>query len=198
MIKTFRSRGPELLSARKSITLFHPIEVAQGIELLVRRKLAQINAAEEIGDLAVPSENCLQAVTRERNGEYGIRINHYWQLRFVWRDHDAYDVDLAGGYARGNLPLAKTESGLLPPIHPGEILRQDFMRPRRINAKELALALGAPPPRIGAVIDGQRSVTADVARGFGLFFGSTADMWLNLQRDYDLQVAESAKLAALD
>ena len=59
MIKTFRSRGPELLSARKSVALFHPIELAQDVELAARRKLAQLNAAEDLCDLAVPPENCL-------------------------------------------------------------------------------------------------------------------------------------------
>lgn len=198
MIKTFRSRGPELLFARKSVALFHPIELAQGVELVVRRKLAQLNAAEELGDLAVPLENCLKALTREREGEHSIRISHSWQLCFVWRGHDAYDVDLVRSYARTGLTVAQRESGLLPPIHPSEILQQDFMRPHLISVNELALTLGAPPTQIGAVIDGQLSITADVTLGLGLFFGSTAKLWLNLQRDYDLQVAESARLAAVD
>ncbi len=196
MIKTFRSRGPELLFARKSVALFHPIERAQGVELVVRRKLAQLNAADELRDVAVPSENRLDIVTSNRKSEYSIRISHCWQLCFAWRDRDAYDVDLVRSYE--NPTVARTETGLLPPIHPGEILRQDFTRPHMITAKELALALGMPPARIGAVIHGQLSITADVARGLGSFFASTANLWLNLQRDYDLQVVESAKLAEVD
>jgi addiction module HigA family antidote len=198
MIKTFRSRGPELLSARKSVALFHPIELAQGVEQIVRRKLAQLNAAEELSDLAIPPENCLGPVSRERRGEYSIRITHCWELCFVWRDHDAYDVDLVRSYAPGNLTVARTESGLLPPIHPGEILRQDFTRPHLIGVKELALALEVPPAQIYGIVHEQLSITDDVALGLGLFFGSTAKLWLNLQRDYDLQVAESAKLAAIE
>ncbi len=198
MIKTFRSRGLELLSARKSVVLYHPIELAQGVELAVRRKLAQLNAAEELRDLEVPPENCLEPVTREKNGEYSIRISHSWQLCFVWRDYDAYDVDLVRSYARGNPAVAKRESGLLPPIHPGEILQQDFTMTHLISVSELALALGVPPTQIGAVIHAQLSITTDVALGLGSFFGTTAKLWLNLQRDYDLQVAESAKLAAVN
>jgi plasmid maintenance system killer protein len=120
MIKTFRSRGPELLFARKSVALFHPIELAQGIEPVVRRKLAQLNAAEELRDLDVPSENCLAPVTRAGSREYSIRINHAWQLYCVWRDHDAYDVDLVPNYAVGK-PRARPGNALLQPIHPGEI-----------------------------------------------------------------------------
>jgi hypothetical protein len=63
LIKTFRSRGTELLFARKSVALFQAIELAQGIELIVRGKLAQLNAAAELRDLTVPPENCLEPVT---------------------------------------------------------------------------------------------------------------------------------------
>jgi addiction module HigA family antidote len=198
MIKTFRSRGPELLAARKSVALFHPVELAQGVELAVRRKLAQLNAAEELHDLAIPPENRLKAVTSEGKGAYSIRISHAWQLGFVWRDYDAFDVDLVRSYAAGNPTVATRESGLLPPIHPGEILRKDFTRPHMISANELALALDLPPAHIEAIIHERLSITQDVALALGSFFGSTAKLWLNLQRDYDLQVAESAKLAALD
>ena len=197
MIKTFRSRGPELLFARKSVALFHPIELAQGIEPVLRRKLAQLNAAQELRDLSVPSENCLEPVTHARNDEYSIRINHAWQLCFVWRDHDAYHVNLVHNYAGENL-RARPENGLLPPIHPGEILQQDFMRPHLIGVDELSLAAGVPPTQIMAIVDGKRSITVDAAFGLGSFLGTTPELWLNLQRDHNMQVAETAKLAAID
>ena len=123
MIKTFRSRGAELLFARKSVALFQAIELAQGVELTVRRKLAQLNAAAELRDLAVPPENCLEPVTRERMNQHSIRNSHDWQLCFVWRSHDVYDVDLVRSSVLGNLVVAEKESGLLPPIHPDDILR---------------------------------------------------------------------------
>jgi addiction module HigA family antidote len=94
----------------------------------------------------------------------------------VWRDRDAYDVDLERRHVRGNLPLDKRESGLLPPIHPGEILHQDFMRSRLLSMNELALALGVPATQIG-VIHAQLSITADLALGLGLFFGTTEKLW---------------------
>jgi antitoxin HigA-1 len=198
MIKTFRSRGPELLSARKSVALFHPVELAQGAELAVRRKLAQLNAAQELRDVAMPPGNHLEAITSAAKAGYSIRISHGWQLCFVWRDYDAFDVDLVRSHAPGSLTAAKTETGLLPPIHPGEILRKDFTRPHLIGVNEIALALDVPPAQVEAIIHERLSITDDVALGLGLFFGSTAKLWSNLQRDYDLQVAESAKLAALD
>jgi len=93
--------------------------------------------------------------------------------------------------------VAEKESDLLPPIHPGEILLQDFTRPHLIRMNELASAMRLPPTQIGAVIRGRLGITADAVFGLGSFFGTTAQLWLNLQRDYDLQVAESAKLAAI-
>jgi antitoxin HigA-1 len=198
MIKTFRSRGAELLFARKSVALFQAIELAQGVELKVRRKLSQLNAAAEICDLAVPPENCLESLTRETNSQQSIRISHAWQLGFVWRNHDVYNVDLDRSHALGNLAVGERESGLLPPIHPGDILLQDFTRPHLISTSELALAMRLPPTQIDAVIHGALGITAHVAFGLGAFFGTTAELWLNLQRDYDLQVAETAKLAAID
>jgi plasmid maintenance system killer protein len=62
MIKTFRSRGAELLFARKSVALSQAIELAQGVEPSVRRELAQLNAAAELRDLTVPPKNCLEPV----------------------------------------------------------------------------------------------------------------------------------------
>ncbi|GEM_PF-124550 len=198
MIKTFRSRAPELLCARKSVALFHPIERAQGVEPMVCRRLAQLNAAEELRDLAIPAGNCLISTTRAARDEHTIRISHCWDLCFVWRGRDAYDVDLVRAYPPANPAIAKTQDGLLPPIHPGEILRRDFVRPRLIGINQLARALQVAPAQIEALIHEQMSITKDVAMGLGLFFGSTAKLWLNLQRDYDLQVAESARLAAVE
>jgi antitoxin HigA-1 len=197
MIKTFQSRGAELLFAGKSVALFQAIERAQGVELMVRRKLAQLNAAAELRDLAVPPENCLEPVTGERKSQHGIRISHARQLCFVWRSHDVYEVDLVRSNVPGNPVVAEKEGDLLPPIHPGDILLQDFTRPHLISTNELALAMRLPPTQIGAVIDRKRGITADAVFGLGSFFGTTAELWLNLQRDDDLQVAESAKLAAI-
>jgi antitoxin HigA-1 len=197
MIKTFRSRGAELLFARKSVALFQAVELAQGVELMVRRKLAQLNAGAELRDLAVPWENCLEPVIRESKSQYSIRINYTWQLSFVWRSPDVYDVDLVRSNILRNLVAAEKESDLLPPIHPGDILSQDFTRSHLISMSELAWAMRLPPTQIGAVIHRKLVITADAAFGLGSIFGTTAELWLNLQRDYDLQVAESAKLAAI-
>ncbi len=76
------------------------------------------------------------------------------------------------------------------PVHPGEVLREDFLIPLGMSARALALALHVPPPRINDIVRGRRSVTADTAMRLARHFGGDARSWLNLQVAYDLRVAE--------
>lgn len=77
----------------------------------------------------------------------------------------------------------------LSPIHPGEILLEEFLKPLHLSQSALARALGVPPRRVNEIVLGKRSVTADTALRLSRFFGTTAKFWLNLQADYDLRVA---------
>lgn len=76
----------------------------------------------------------------------------------------------------------------LDPIPPGEILYEEFMQPLGISMNALARALDVPPNRISAIVNGTRSVTADTALRLARYFGTAAELWLNLQSDYDLRV----------
>lgn len=76
------------------------------------------------------------------------------------------------------------------PIHPGEVLREDFLAPLGMSANALAKALAVPAPRINDVVRGRRGVTADTAMRLARYFGGDARSWLNLQAAYDLRVAE--------
>ena len=73
------------------------------------------------------------------------------------------------------------------PIHPGEILFEEFMEPLQLSASALARALHVPPNRVTALINGQRSVTADTALRLARYFGTTPEFWLRLQVDFDLR-----------
>ena len=83
---------------------------------------------------------------------------------------------------------AKTK--LLDPIHPGEILLEEFMKPMGISINRLARDIAVPPGRISAIVNGKRAITADTALRLGKYFGVSPDIWLNLQSDYDLRVAK--------
>ena len=82
----------------------------------------------------------------------------------------------------------------IPPIHPGEILLEEFLRPMEISQNKLGRELGVSPRRINEIVHGKRSVMADTALRLSIFFGNSASFWLGLQMDYDLDVAQDASL----
>ncbi len=78
----------------------------------------------------------------------------------------------------------------LEPIHPGEILLEDFLQPLEISQYALAKAISVPARRINEIVQGKRGITADTALRLGRYFGVSAESWMNLQAHYDLEVAE--------
>ena len=83
------------------------------------------------------------------------------------------------------------------PVHPGEILREEYLRPLKLTAYKLAKDLGIPANRVTAILNEQRAVTADTAVLLGHYFGTSAELWMNLQARYDLRIAERAAAARL-
>lgn len=79
----------------------------------------------------------------------------------------------------------------LAPIHPGEILLEDFMKPLGLSANRLALELHVPANRIQAIVRGERAITADTALRVARYFGTSAEVWIGLQADYELRKAKS-------
>jgi addiction module HigA family antidote len=79
---------------------------------------------------------------------------------------------------------------ILSPIHPGEVLLEDFMKPLGLSQYRLAKDIGVTPIRISQIVNGQRAITVDTAMRLARYFGTSAEVWLNLQIRYDLEVAE--------
>jgi antitoxin HigA-1 len=77
----------------------------------------------------------------------------------------------------------------LDPIPPGEILREEFMRPLGVSINTLARDLDVPPNRISEIVNGKRAITADTALRLGKYFSVSPEIWLDLQSDYELRVA---------
>jgi len=94
--------------------------------------------------------------------------------------------------------MTKRVSSKLPPINPGEILREDFMKPARLAAHRLAMALHVPATRITEIVHERRGITADSAVRLGRYFKTTARFWLNLQTAYDLELIEDETLAQIE
>ena len=86
----------------------------------------------------------------------------------------------------------------LPPIHPGEQLREEFMKPLELTAYRLAHDIGVPVTQIQAIIAERRGITGDTALRLGRYFNTTPEFWLNMQRDYELEFAKDAMGDRLD
>ena len=83
----------------------------------------------------------------------------------------------------------QTRDGPLPPIPPGEVLAEEFMRPLRLSQNELARRLGVPPGRVNDLVHGRRAVTPDTAVRLAIYFGTSEAFWINLQAQHDARVA---------
>ena len=79
---------------------------------------------------------------------------------------------------------------LLEPIHPGEILLEEFMKPMEISINRLARDIAVPPGRISGIVNGKRGITADTALRLGKYFGVSPQTWMGLQGEYDLRLAQ--------
>ncbi len=86
----------------------------------------------------------------------------------------------------------------IPPIHPGEILMEEFLEPLEVSQNRLAVAIGVPPRRINEIVHGKRRITADTALRLARYFGTTDRFWLNLQTYYDLEVEKDQLGNTLD
>jgi antitoxin HigA-1 len=86
----------------------------------------------------------------------------------------------------------------MAPIHPGEILIEDFLKPVGITHYRLATSIGVPQRRIGEIVAGKRSITADTALRLARFFGTDPESWINLQAHYDLAAAKERLHARIE
>jgi len=112
-------------------------------------------------------------------GGSSLHPRHYHPIQ-------AIDADMRGASKMSTTP------NLLDPIHPGEILREDFMKPLDISINRLARDLFVPAGRIIGIVNGKRGITANTALRLGKYFGLAPQTWMGLQSEYDLRVAQRA------
>jgi antitoxin HigA-1 len=86
----------------------------------------------------------------------------------------------------------------LKPIHPGEILHEDFMKPHRLSMNKLALDLRVPVTRVADIVAERRGISPNTALRLARYFKTSAEFWLNLQTKYDLEIAEEGHLATIE
>lgn len=93
---------------------------------------------------------------------------------------------------------SSTTTDKLAPLHPGEVLMEDFLKGFGVSQNKLAVSIGVPPRRINEIVHGKRSITADTALRLGRYFGTSPQFWLTLQDHYDLDVEIDRIEAQLD
>ena len=86
----------------------------------------------------------------------------------------------------------------LPPVHPGETLREDVLDPLGMSVNQLAKALGVDSARLNEIVRGRRGITADTALRLSRYLGTSAEFWLGLQLDYELRLARQSKLKRIE
>ena len=100
---------------------------------------------------------------------------------------------------RGKVDFSDVASGRrLPPVHPGEILRDEFLTPMELSVCRLAQVIKVSRPRLNDIVLGRRGVTVDTALRLGRYFGTTPEFWIHLQTRYDLDVAERTVRAKIE
>jgi addiction module HigA family antidote len=91
-----------------------------------------------------------------------------------------------------------TTNDRLDPIHPGEVLEEEFLKPLTISQYRLSKEIGVPPVRINEIVHGKRGITADTALRLAKFFGTTAEFWMNLQIHFELEVQRDVSAQQLE
>lgn len=94
--------------------------------------------------------------------------------------------------------MKRKNSNRIPFPHPGETIREDYLKPLKMSVNKLALELRVPATRMAEIVNGRRGITADTALRLGRYFNTTPKFWLNLQASYDLSKAAETKLAEIE
>jgi len=93
--------------------------------------------------------------------------------------------------------MPKTQTPMMEPVHPGEMLKEDFLKPLGVSEYRLAQAIGVSPRRINEIVHGTRRISADTALRLARFFGMSDGFWMNLQAHYDIEVEKDRLRATL-
>jgi addiction module HigA family antidote len=127
-----------------------------------------------------------------------VRDRHVASVVFLGRRRQVNRDRLS--VAKGNIITTKKimSKKQLKPVHPGEVILEEFLKPMKLSQNRLALDIGVPPRRINEIVSGKRRVTADTALRLGLYFHMSPQFWLGLQMDYDLDVTADALASRLN
>jgi addiction module HigA family antidote len=190
VLRSFRDKETEAIwNRRRSRRLDTPTQ------RVAWRKLAMLDAAETLADLLIPPGNRLEKLTGDRGGQYSIRINRQWRVCFRWSDAGPENVEIVGYHGEEDIMTTET---IMPPVHPGEILLEEFLDPLSVSQYRLARDIRVPARRINEIVHGQRRISADTALRLARYFGTSERFWINLQARYDLEIEKDRLGGSLD
>jgi addiction module HigA family antidote len=178
VIVNYRDRRTAAFAARKHV------KALSGVEVPARLALDRLAAVHSIDDVSALHSHGLETLSGEGTVRYAVRVNREWRVCFEWPETSPGPT---------NVELVDSESGGHPApfaIHPGEHLAEK-LRAENMNASELARRIQVPTNRVTKILNGQRGITGDTALRLARFFGTSAELWLNLQSLHDLRVAEA-------
>ena len=189
MIRSFKGKFAEPILQGRMVPKGFPANLAK----VARRKLIMVDAAAFLEALNSPPGNRLEALKGDLAGKHSIRINDQWRIVFRWTDAGPGDVEIIDYRWLDRSNVATRSSHMakkLAPIHPGEILREEFLVPLKLTPYAVAAALNVPRTRIERIAREEKPVTADTALRLGKFFKTGAAFWMNIQARFDLETAE--------
>jgi len=180
MIKSFKHKGLE--------TFFY-IGSQENIERenisRLERVLDRLHAAHRPNDMWYPGSN-LQAIPGDERERYAVEVSEERRIFFAFAKGHAFDVDY--------VDLPPRRKGMTEmkrrPIHPGKIIREDYLKPLGLTITHLAETIGVSRKTLSKIVNGKGSVSPDMALRLSRAFGTSPEFWLNLQKHYDLWQAE--------
>jgi proteic killer suppression protein len=179
VIQSFADEQTKKVWERAHVRSFGP-----DLQRAAQKKLRLLNAADVLNDLRIPPGNRLEKLSGDREGQHSIRINDQYQICFVWTAAGPAEVQIVDYHCEERI-MSKAHE----PITPGEMLQTEFLEPLGITAYRLAQATGLPQTRLSEIIRGKRRITTDTALRLSQAFGLSERFWLNLQTDYDIELA---------
>jgi len=122
----------------------------------------------------------LEALSGNRSGQHGVRINDQWRICFPSEDGSAHDVEIVDYHHEAVMDK-------VPNVTTGEMLKEEFLEPMGITPYRLAQDTGMPATRISQILKGNRRITANTALRLSAYFGNAAEFWMGIQDEYDLR-----------
>lgn len=186
-IRSFRDKTTEAVFGGKC-----PKGFPSDLFSVTRRKLAILDAAVFLDVLRSPPGNHLEALHDDRAGQHSIRVNDQFRICFRWTEAGPEDVEFVDYHQETIMTDTLEIVATLPPLHPGEVLREEFLVPLNLSAGKVAKACGVPRTRIERIATEQLGVTGDTAVRLGRVLGTGPEFWMNLEARFEIETARTA------